>query len=77
VEIIDYLIVLAYFFFSIAIVLIYSKRAVKSTNDFFLSGRNLPWFLAGISMVATTFAADTPLAVTELVANNGIFYNKS
>lgn len=51
------------------------KRAGKSTNDFFLSGRNLPWYLAGISMVATTFAADTPLAVTELVANNGISGN--
>ena len=74
-EIIDYLIVIAYFIFSIAIALIYSKRAGKSTNDFFLSGRNLPWYLAGISMVATTFAADTPLAVTELVANNGISGN--
>lgn len=74
-ELIDYLIVIAYFIFSIVIALIYSKRAGKSTNDFFLSGRNLPWYLAGISMVATTFAADTPLAVTELVANNGIAGN--
>jgi solute:Na+ symporter, SSS family len=75
VELIDYLILIAYFIFSIAIALIYSRRAGKSTNDFFLSGRNLPWYLAGISMVATTFAADTPLAVTELVANNGISGN--
>lgn len=74
-KLIDYLIVIAYFIFSIVIALIYSKRAGKSTNDFFLSGRNLPWYLAGISMVATTFAADTPLAVTELVANNGIAGN--
>ncbi len=74
-ELIDYLIVIAYFIFSVVIALIYSKRAGKSTNDFFLSGRNLPWYLAGISMVATTFAADTPLAVTELVANNGIAGN--
>ena len=74
-ELIDYLIVIVYFIFSIAIALVYSKRAGKSTNDFFLSGRNLPWYLAGISMVATTFAADTPLAVTELVANNGISGN--
>lgn len=74
-ELIDYLIVIAYFIFSVAIALVYSKRAGKSTNDFFLSGRNLPWYLAGISMVATTFAADTPLAVTELVANNGISGN--
>jgi len=44
-------------------------------DEFFLSGRNLPWYLAGLSMVATTFAADTPLAVTELVAKNGIAGN--
>ena len=74
-ELLDYLIVIAYFIFSVSIALIYSKRAGKSTNDFFLSGRNLPWYLAGISMVATTFAADTPLAVTELVAKNGISGN--
>ena len=74
-ELIDYIIVVSYFIFSIIIALIYSKRAGKSTNEFFLSGRNLPWYLAGISMVATTFAADTPLAVTELVAKNGISGN--
>ena len=51
------------------------RRAGKSTDEFFLSGRNLPWYLAGLSMVATTFAADTPLAVTELVAKNGIAGN--
>lgn len=74
-EFLDYLIVILYFVFTIVIALIYSKKAGNSTNDFFLSGRNLPWYLAGISMVATTFAADTPLAVTELVANNGISGN--
>ena len=74
-KLIDYLIVIVYFIFTITIALLYSKRAGKSTGDFFLSGRNLPWYLAGISMVATTFAADTPLAVTELVANNGISGN--
>lgn len=52
-----------------------SKRAGRSTSDFFLSGRKLPWYIAGTSMVATTFAADTPLAVTELVAQNGIAGN--
>jgi len=71
----DYLIVLVYFTFSIGIALYYSKRASKNTDEFFLSGRNLPWYLAGLSMVATTFAADTPLAVTELVAKNGIAGN--
>jgi len=44
-------------------------------SDFFLGGRNLPWFIAGLSMVATTFAADTPLAITELVNKNGISGN--
>ncbi len=74
-ELLDYLIIIVYFLFSIGIALYYSKRAGKSTDEFFLSGRNLPWYLAGISMVATTFAADTPLAVTELVAKNGIAGN--
>jgi Na+/proline symporter len=55
-----------------AIAAYYSRSAGKSTETFFLSGRNLPWYLAGTAMVATTFAADTPLAVTELVAKNGI-----
>lgn len=52
-----------------------ARRAGKSTGNFFLSGRKLPWWIAGTSMVATTFAADTPLAVTELVAQNGIAGN--
>jgi len=72
---IDWSIVLAYFVVSAAIGVYYSKRAGGSTDEFFLSGRNLPWWLAGTSMVATTFAADTPLAVTELVARNGIAGN--
>jgi len=72
---IDYLIIILYFIFSFSIAIIYSKRAGKDTGEFFLSGRNLPWYLAGLSMVATTFAADTPLAVTELVAKNGVSGN--
>ncbi|MBI1937860.1 MAG: Na+:solute symporter [Ignavibacteriales bacterium] len=74
-QLIDYLIILVYFIFSFGIAIFYSKRANKDTNEFFLSGRNLPWYLAGLSMVATTFAADTPLAVTELVVKNGIAGN--
>jgi Na+/proline symporter len=74
-QISDYLIVAVYFTLSLVIALYYSKRTGKNVNEFFLSGRNLPWYLAGISMVATTFAADTPLAVTELVAQNGIAGN--
>ena len=72
---IDYIIILIYFLISLLIGIYYSKRAGKSTQEFFLSGRNLPWYLAGVSMVATTFAADTPLAVTELVSKNGVAGN--
>ncbi len=71
----DWAIVLLYFFLSFGIAVCYSKRAGRDTGEFFLSGRNLPWWLAGTSMVATTFAADTPLAVTELVAQHGIAGN--
>ena len=53
----------------------YARRARGSTSEFFLSGRDVPWWLAGTSMVATTFAADTPLAVTGFVAKNGIAGN--
>lgn len=72
---IDQLIIVFYLIISIAIGIYMSRRAGRSTSDFFLSGRNLPWYIAGTSMVATTFAADTPLAVTELVAQNGIAGN--
>lgn len=74
-ELIDWIIISLYFIISIGIGVIMSKRAGRSTGDFFLSGRNLPWYIAGTSMVATTFAADTPLAVTELVAQKGIAGN--
>jgi SSS family solute:Na+ symporter len=72
---IDWIVIALYFVVSLAIGVAYSRRAGKSTGEFFLSGRALPWWLAGTSMVATTFAADTPLAVTELVAKNGIAGN--
>ena len=72
---IDWILVVLYFVFSAAIGVYFTKRAGKNIQEFFLSGRNLPWWLAGTSMVATTFAADTPLAVTELVAKNGIAGN--
>ena len=71
----DGLVIAAYFVINLSIGLYYSRRARASTSDFFLSGRNAPWWLAGTSMVATTFAADTPLLVTGLVAKNGIAGN--
>jgi solute:Na+ symporter, SSS family len=72
---IDWLAVAAYFVFNVIIGLYYRKRATASTEDYFISGRKVTWWLAGTSMVATTFAADTPLAVTGLVANYGIAGN--
>jgi Na+/proline symporter len=71
----DWSVIAAYFLFNLGIGLYYARRARGSTSDFFLSGRNVPWWLAGTSMVATTFAADTPLVVTGLVAKNGIAGN--
>ena len=72
---IDWVIIAAYFVLSLAIGLYYYRRAGESTEEYFVAGRNLPWWLAGTSMVATTFAADTPLAVTEMVARNGVAGN--
>lgn len=71
----DWLVIALYFLLSLGIGLYYKARAGRSTQEFFLSGRNVPWWLAGTSMVATTFAADTPLAVTGLVAKGGIAGN--
>ena len=74
-SLLDWSVIAAYFFFNLGIGIYYSRRARGSTTDFFLSGRDVPWWLAGTSMVATTFAADTPLAVTGFVAKNGIAGN--
>jgi Na+/proline symporter len=71
----DWVVVALYFVFNLGIGLYYKNRAGKSVTEFFLSGRNVPWWLAGTSMVATTFAADTPLAVTGMVAMGGIAGN--
>ena len=73
--IIDWLVIGAYFALNIGIGLYYKARASTSVSEFFLSGRNVPWWLAGTSMVATTFAADTPLVVTGFVARNGVAGN--
>ena len=72
---IDWTVVALYFAISIAVALGFSRRAGASSSEFFLSGRALPWWLAGTSMVATTFAADTPLAVTGLTVKHGIAGN--
>jgi Na+/proline symporter len=74
-HLIDWVIVAAYCVVALGIGLLLARRAGKSLADFLLSGRNLPWWLAGTSMVATTFAADTPLAVTGIVRTKGIAGN--
>ena len=68
-------IIFGFFVVFILIGLLISKNASKSGVDFFLSGRNMPWWLLGISMVATTFSADTPNLVTQIVRENGIAGN--
>ena len=71
----DWGIIALYFAISLSIGIYMAKRAGRGMRDFFLSGRKLPWYIAGTGMVATTFAADTPLAVTELVAQHGVAGN--
>jgi len=72
---IDWAIVAAYFTLSTGIGFYFTKRGGESLSEYFLSGRDVPWWLAGASMVATTFAADTPLVVTGLVVANGVAGN--
>ncbi|MEA2062726.1 MAG: sodium:solute symporter family protein [Gemmatimonadota bacterium] len=74
-SILDKIIFVGYFVVVLLICAVYTRRAGRSIQDFFLSGRNLPWYIAGTSMIATTFAADTPLGVTEWVAQNGVAGN--
>jgi solute:Na+ symporter, SSS family len=74
-ELSDWLIIVLYFVLSAAIGLAYTRKASRSLADYFVSGRSLPWWLAGTSMVATTFAADTPLAVAGLVSKYGVAGN--
>ncbi len=71
----DWAIIFSYIIFSLCVGIFFSKRASKSTEEYFLSGRTLPWWIVGTSMVATTFAADTPLAITEFVRGPGIWQN--
>ena len=74
-ENIDWLIISAFFVTSLLIGIIVSKKSGKDVTEFFLSGRKMPWWLLGISMVATTFSADTPNLVTDIVRTNGVAGN--
>jgi len=74
-SILDWTIIGAYFALSLAVGIWASKQAGKDTKSFFLAGRNMPWWLLGVSMVATTFSTDTPNLVTDLVRQNGVSGN--
>lgn len=71
----DWSIIAAFFLVSLVVGIIVSRKAGSSSAEFFLSGRNMPWWLLGISMVATTFSADTPNLVTDIVRKNGVSGN--
>ncbi|MFH1857953.1 MAG: sodium:solute symporter family protein [Candidatus Omnitrophota bacterium] len=70
--VVDWLIILAYFFLSFGIGLYYTKRATGSLTEYFIAGRTLSWWLAGTAIVATSFAADTPLAIAGIVRTRGL-----
>ncbi|MEM9931128.1 MAG: Na+:solute symporter, partial [Bacteroidota bacterium] len=74
-ENLDWGIIAAFFLVSLGIGLYASRNSGDSTKEFFLSGRNMPWWLLGVSMVATTFSADTPNLVTDIVRKNGVSGN--
>ncbi|MCS6989417.1 MAG: Na+:solute symporter [Chloroherpetonaceae bacterium] len=74
-SLLDFSVIAIYLLFSLLVGVWHSRRASESATEFFLSGRKLPWWLAGTGMVATTFAADTPLAVAGIVAKNGVAGN--
>jgi len=71
----DWILIAAFFVLSLAIGLAVSRRAGKSAQEYFLSGRTMPWWLLGVSMVATTFAIDTPNLVTDIVRQQGVSGN--
>ena len=74
-SILDWIIVFSYFTLSLFVGVWASKQAGRDTKSFFLAGRNMPWWLLGVSMVATTFSTDTPNLVTDLVRQNGVSGN--
>jgi len=74
-HLLDWLVIAAYLVGTVALGVAFSRRASRDEASYFLAGRSLPWWILGTSMVATTFAADTPLAVTGFVREHGIWYN--
>ncbi|WP_228853392.1 sodium:solute symporter family protein [Aegicerativicinus sediminis] len=74
-QLIDYIIIFGFFAITLGIGLYVSKSSGKNSSEYFLSGRSMPWWLLGMSMVATTFSTDTPNLVTDIVRNNGVAGN--
>ena len=74
-ETLDYAIIIGFFATTLIVGLLVAKKSGKSSSEYFLSGRNMPWWLLGISMVATTFSTDTPNLVTDIVRNQGVSGN--
>ncbi len=74
-QLLDWIIVIVLLLVCFTPSLFFRKRAVKNTSEFFVSGRAVPWWLAGLSMVATTFSSDTPNLVTDIVRRNGVAGN--
>ena len=71
----DYTLIITFFSITLFIGIWVSKKSGKNSGEFFLSGRNMPWWLLGLSMVATTFSTDTPNLVTDIVRTNGVSGN--
>ncbi|MBI5021565.1 MAG: Na+:solute symporter [Ignavibacteriales bacterium] len=74
-QVLDWIIVVGTFIICFLPALYFSKRAGKNTSEFFASGRSVPWWLGGLSMVATTFSSDTPNLVTDIVRRQGVAGN--
>jgi len=71
----DFVIIILFFTITLSIGIYFSKKSGKSSSEFFLSGKTMPWWLLGVSMVATTFSTDTPNLVTDIVRTNGVSGN--
>src|SRR3989339_2256756 len=74
-QLLDWIIIVASLLICFVPALFFGRRAGKNTSEFFASGRSVPWWLAGLSMVATTFSSDTPNLVTNIVRTNGVAGN--
>ena len=70
--VLDYVIIVAYLVFAIVIGICFSKKASLNTESYFLGGRTLPWWMICVSMIATSFASDTPLVITEMIRSGGL-----